>query len=80
MADEIDRYPLHRAVFENDLKSLSRLLRKHDVAAKDKHGKWCFIFSLCVYPVFVCIVGNTALHLAVMLGRKGRWNDHYYVY
>nr|XP_022906852.1 ankyrin repeat domain-containing protein 13C [Onthophagus taurus] len=48
---DVDRYPLHRAVFENDLKCLSRLLRKHDVTTKDRHG-------------------NTALHLAVMLGRK----------
>lgn len=39
MANESDRYPLHKAVFENDLKNLSRLLRKHDVATKDKHGK-----------------------------------------
>ncbi|XP_017781382.1 PREDICTED: ankyrin repeat domain-containing protein 13C [Nicrophorus vespilloides] len=51
MADQNDRYPLHRSVFDNDLKTLSRLLRIHDVAEKDKHG-------------------NTALHLAVMLGRK----------
>ncbi|CAG9834225.1 unnamed protein product [Diabrotica balteata] len=51
MADESDGFPLHKAVFENDLPSLSRLIRKHDVASKDKHG-------------------NTALHLAVMLGRK----------
>ncbi|KAF5284253.1 hypothetical protein FQR65_LT00253 [Abscondita terminalis] len=51
MADLNEKYELHKAVFENDLKSLSRLLRKHDVAEKDKHG-------------------NTALHLAVMLGRK----------
>lgn len=40
MADEIDSFPLHKAVFENDLKNLSRFLRKHDVAAKDKHGKY----------------------------------------
>lgn len=39
MAEESDKYPLHKAVFENDLKTLSRLLRKHDVTAKDKHGK-----------------------------------------
>lgn len=51
MADSIDKYDLHKAVFQNDLKTLSRLLRKHDVAEKDRHG-------------------NTALHLAVMLGRK----------
>ncbi|CAH0549320.1 unnamed protein product [Brassicogethes aeneus] len=51
MAEEPDLYPLHRAVFEDDKKTLSRLLRKHDITEKDKHG-------------------NTALHLAVMLGRK----------
>ena len=39
MAEENDSYPLHEAVFNNDLKSLSRLLRKHDVGAKDKHGE-----------------------------------------
>lgn len=38
MADDSDGFPLHKAVFENDLQSLSRLLRKHDVTAKDKHG------------------------------------------
>ncbi|KAF7283652.1 hypothetical protein GWI33_023288 [Rhynchophorus ferrugineus] len=51
MSEEIEEYPLHKAVFQNDLPGLSKLLRKHDVASKDKHG-------------------NTALHLAVMLGRK----------
>ncbi|CAG9857532.1 unnamed protein product [Phyllotreta striolata] len=51
MAQESDGFPLHKAVFDNDLPNLSRLIRKHDVASKDKHG-------------------NTALHLAVMLGRK----------
>lgn len=34
MADEDDSFPLHKAVFENDLKTLSRLLRKHNVATK----------------------------------------------
>lgn len=51
MADDTDPNSLHKSIFENDLKSLSRLLRKHNVAVKDKHG-------------------NTALHIAVMLGRK----------
>lgn len=40
MAEEIDRYPLHRSVFQNDLKNLSRLLRKHDVSEKDRHGRY----------------------------------------
>jgi len=45
---------LHQAVFNNDLKSLSCLLRtvSIDVGGKDLQG------------------GNTALHLAVMLGRR----------
>lgn len=38
MADVMEDYPLHRAIFENDLKTLSRLLRRHDITAKDKHG------------------------------------------
>ncbi|XP_065572434.1 ankyrin repeat domain-containing protein 13C-like [Artemia franciscana] len=42
---------LHRAVFENDIKLLSSLIKQEDVNEKDKFG-------------------NTALHLAVMLGRK----------
>lgn len=46
MADAGDSYyPLHKSVFDNDLKNLSRLLRKHDVAAKDKHGKFLFDFQ-----------------------------------
>ncbi|XP_060533609.1 ankyrin repeat domain-containing protein 13C [Cylas formicarius] len=51
MSEEVDKYPLHKAVFDNDLPTVSKLLRKHNVTCKDKHG-------------------NTALHLAVMLGRK----------
>lgn len=39
MSEDVDSFPLHKAVFDNDLKTLSRLLRKHDVAAKDRHGK-----------------------------------------
>ncbi|XP_045469195.1 ankyrin repeat domain-containing protein 13C [Harmonia axyridis] len=37
MAD-IEEYPLHKAVFENDLKNVSRMLRTVDIAAKDRHG------------------------------------------
>ncbi|XP_002091973.3 ankyrin repeat domain-containing protein 13C [Drosophila yakuba] len=48
-------YPMHRSVFEDDIKSLQRRLllstAQDEVARKDKHG-------------------NTPLHLAVMLGRK----------
>lgn len=46
MAEESDSYPLHQAVFNNDLKSLSLLLRKHDVTAKDKHGKDSYNYYL----------------------------------
>lgn len=43
MAEEKDKYSLQKAVFENDLQTLSRLLRKSDVAVKDKHGNFLFI-------------------------------------
>lgn len=45
MADVADKYPLHKAVFENDLQILSRLLRNNNVAAKDKHGKSFFLLQ-----------------------------------
>lgn len=54
---EVQGYPLHEAVFRNDLPEISALLRaakeknKPLVSRKDQHG-------------------NTALHLAVMLGRR----------
>lgn len=44
-------YLLHKAVFSNDIRKLSALIRNKDVSTRDNHG-------------------NTALHLAVMLGRK----------
>ncbi|CAB3997813.1 ankyrin repeat domain-containing 13C-like [Paramuricea clavata] len=33
-----DRYPLHRAVFEGNLRKVSSLLRDHDIGQKDCHG------------------------------------------
>ena len=41
-------FPLHQSVFDGDLKKVSKLLRTHDVAQKDKHGNTnishCLIF------------------------------------
>ncbi|XP_034939862.1 ankyrin repeat domain-containing protein 13C isoform X2 [Chelonus insularis] len=31
-------YPIHKCIFQGDIKSLSSLLRTHDIAEKDKHG------------------------------------------
>lgn len=54
LSDDCVEFPMHRSVFENDIRTLQRrLLLKtaaKEVAEKDKHG-------------------NTPLHLAVMLGR-----------
>ncbi|TGZ49021.1 Ankyrin repeat domain-containing protein 13C [Temnothorax longispinosus] len=52
MAQESEKYPLHRCIFQGDVKTLNILIRTHDITEKDKQG-------------------NTPLHLAVMLGRKG---------
>lgn len=76
-----NNYALHQCIFNGDIRRLSKLLRTNDVAAKDKHGKcerwdgrpiirgkWWIINRPFILPIFA---GNTALHLAVMLGRKG---------
>lgn len=42
-----DNLCLHKAVFNNDLKTLSRSLRTQDVTVKDKHGK-----KLAIYVLF----------------------------
>lgn len=50
-----EHFPLHKAIFQNDIKLLAKTLREEpdiDVDIQDTHG-------------------NTALHLAVMLGNKG---------
>lgn len=36
--NDSDNLPIHQAVFNDDVRKLSQLLRKHDVGAKDKHG------------------------------------------
>ncbi|EDW00745.1 ankyrin repeat domain-containing protein 13C [Drosophila grimshawi] len=55
LADDCVEFPMHRSVFENDIRTLQRRLllasATTEVAAKDTHG-------------------NTPLHLAVMLGRN----------
>lgn len=40
MDEGVGEFPIHKAVFDNDLPNLSKYLRKYDVAAKDKHGKY----------------------------------------
>lgn len=35
---EDKKYPLHKCVFQGDLKTLSSLIRMYDIAEKDKQG------------------------------------------
>lgn len=37
-------YPIHKCIFQGDIKSLSTLIRTHDIAEKDKHGNYLFIY------------------------------------
>lgn len=40
MADDDNLCPLHKCIFDGDIRQLSQLLRTNDPSAKDKHGKW----------------------------------------
>ena len=57
---EESAYPLHECVFRGDVAALSALIRSRTAAGEDKAG------MLGAQDVH----GNTALHLAVMLGRR----------
>ena len=76
MANTKEEYPVHKCVFEDDISTLLTLMRTHDCATKDKQGTLQFkkkkfsLFSIALISIF-CSLGNTPLHLAVMLGRKG---------
>lgn len=84
MADELElsSYPLHECVFEGDVQEFARLMRTEDLSKKDKHGTFaddhdivsrpCVPNNLSSVSDFVLVTGNTALHLAIMLGRKGK--------
>ena len=38
-----DRFPLHKAVFEGNLRKVSGCLRTCDIAERDVHGKNCLL-------------------------------------
>lgn len=35
---ESEKYPLHKCIFQGDVKALSSLIRTYDIAEKDKQG------------------------------------------
>lgn len=35
---ESEKYPLHRCIFQGDVKTLNTLIRTHDIIEKDKQG------------------------------------------
>lgn len=46
MAQEGDKYPLHRCIFQGDVKTLNILIRTHDITEKDKQGSLSLSLSL----------------------------------
>ncbi|CAG2179702.1 unnamed protein product, partial [Oppiella nova] len=65
-----DKYALHRAVFNNDLKLIAHLLRNYDIQLKDSHDRRLdSAFAVNTDLPFPSL-GNSPLHLAVMLGHK----------
>jgi hypothetical protein len=67
-----DRYPLHRAVFEGNLRKVSSLLREHDIGKKDCHGK--FHFNFLLYRTqpgqCLCFIFKLAFHIRQKSLRK----------
>lgn len=60
MAQEGDKYPLHRCIFQGDVKTLNILIRTHDITEKDKQGslslsRWSTVpnaFRLPLIPAY----------------------------
>lgn len=44
-------YPLHRCVFQSNIKELSSLIRTHDISEKDKQG---YLLFLLFFFFFYC--------------------------
>lgn len=89
-----ERYELHKAIFDSDLKGLNQILmlNKKDLIDKKVRG------NLFISPIIACPQlkacrelnyfyfrskdkhGNTALHLASMLGKKGSLCDGIFIH
>lgn len=54
MADNDSQYPLHENVFRGDVRRVSALLRTHDVAQKDVHGKSFPTKGTSIFPRIRC--------------------------
>lgn len=67
MAQEGEKYPLHRCIFQGDVKTLNTLIRTHDITGKDKQGNllltlkwipdsdgWCL--CCCWYMLFAIVI------------------------
>ncbi len=61
MADDDSLCPLHKCIFNGDIRKLSQLLRTNDPSTKDKHGEWIVInktnpyaiqINIEIFPVF----------------------------
>lgn len=44
-----EEYPLHKAVFMNDVQTLKELKDKYDLSQKDKHGWFSFLKFTCIH-------------------------------
>lgn len=78
ISSEKKTYPIHKCVFEGDVKTLSNIVNDYDISERDPQGLLIFrsfnskTFSHRDYNGFLWFfAGNTPLHLAAMLGRKG---------
>lgn len=63
--NDCDRYPLHKAVFEGNLRKVSILLKDHDIGERDRHGKMKFKVDCQCYSFF-CLSNRDSDHLVLL--------------
>ncbi|KAF7253733.1 Ankyrin repeat domain-containing protein 13C [Varanus komodoensis] len=80
------QFPVHECVFKGDVRRLSALIRTQGIGQKDSHDEALDVLNQCLTVTMdwvranklkfspdkteMLLVGNTPLHLAVMLGNK----------
>lgn len=52
---ESEQFPLHKCVFQGDVKLLNSLIRTRDIAEKDKQGALSYCIYIYIYICVACV-------------------------